>query len=565
MVNIHLKTKQKRTYDAIVVGSGISGGWAAKELCEKGLSTLLLERGRDVVHRKDYPTATKAPWELPHRGVLTEKFLKENPIASSCYAVNEATSHFFVKDAAQPYIQEKPFNWIRGYQVGGKSLTWGRWTQRWSNLDFGANKRDGVGIDWPIRYEELAPWYSYVEKFVGISGNLDGIPHLPDGVFQTPMQMNCVETHLKESIESKWVDRKLIISRTANLTEAKEGRGPCMYRDKCARGCPFGGYFSSNSATLPAASATGNLTLRPNSLVESIIYDEVTEKATGVRVIAEGGNDVEEFYAKVIFINAGTLNTTALLLNSISTRFAQGFGNDSGVLGHYLMDHNYRASLGGEHEGFKDKTTFGNRPTGVYIPRFRNVGNDFRDDFIRGYAFAAGATRRVGDYSVDTLGAGLKSARSRFDVWDIWMTGMGECLPYYENKVSLSRDSKDPHGLPQLVIDCEFKENEEAMLRDILTTGSEMLESAGFKNIYAEDTKKPPGLGIHEMGTARMGKDPASSILNSHNQVWGAPNVFITDGSCMVSSACQNPSLTYMALTARAVNHAVSEVRKSNL
>lgn len=565
MSNINIQAKKDRTYDAIVIGSGISGGWAAKELCEKGLKTLVLERGRNVEHLKDYPTALKAPWELPHRGRLTLDFLQDNPVMASCYAVDESTQHFFVKDAEQPYVQKKPFNWIRGYQVGGKSLVWGRWTQRWSDLDFEANIRDGIAIDWPIRYKDIAPWYSYVERFVGISGNKDGIAHLPDGEFQAPMEMNCLEKHFKKSIENRWSDRKLIISRTANLTEQLEGRGPCMYRDKCARGCPFAGYFSSNTATLPAAAKTGNMVLRPNATVASILYDEKKGKATGVSLLDASGKSTEEFYAKIIFVNAGTLNSTALMLNSVSGRFPNGFGNDSGALGHYLMDHNYRASLGGEHEGFQDKTTFGRRPTGVYIPRFRNIGDDSIPDFIRGYAFAAGGSRRMGDYSEQLLGAPLKAARSRPDVWDLWMTGMGECLPYAENKVTLSSDKKDPFGLPQLEIDCEFKENELQMLQDILRTGREMLENAGFTNIYASDTQKPPGLGIHEMGTARMGRDPKTSVLNAFNQVWAAPNVFVTDGSCMTSSACQNPSLTYMALTARAADHAVSELKKRNL
>jgi choline dehydrogenase-like flavoprotein len=563
--NLNNKAVNKNTYDAIVIGSGISGGWAAKELCEKGLKTLVLERGRDVQHIKDYPTALQNPWDMPHRGRLPLEFLEKNPIAASCYAVDESTQHFFVKDEEQPYVQTKPFNWIRGYQVGGKSLMWARWTQRWSDLDFEANAKDGVGIDWPIRYKDIAPWYSYVEKFVGISGNRDGILHLPDGEFLKPMGMNCLENHFKESIENTWPDRHLIISRTANLTEPIKGRGPCMYRDKCSRGCPLSGYFSSNSATLPAAAATGKLALRPHSVVESLIYDEKKNKAIGVNVLDADGKNLQAFYANLIFVNAGTLNSTALLLNSKSDRFPEGFGNDSEVLGHYLMDHNYRASLGGEHEGFQDKTTFGKRPTGVYIPRFRNLGKEQDASFKRGFAFAAGGSRRQGDYGEPSLGASLKAALSRPDVWDLWMTGMGECLPYYENKVSLSPDKKDPLGLPQLEIDCEFKENELLMLQDILQTGSEMLAKAGFKNIYASDTEKPPGLGIHEMGTARMGKDPKTSILNGHNQVWAAPNVFVTDGSCMASSACQNPSLTYMALTARAVDFAVIELKKRNL
>jgi choline dehydrogenase-like flavoprotein len=556
---------QKHTFDAIVIGSGMTGGWAAKEFCEKGLKTLVLERGRNVEHIKDYPTATKQPWEFTYRGQLSGKIREKNPIVSKCYAFSEATEHFFVKDNEHPYQQTKPFNWIRGYQVGGKSLTWARWTQRWSDLDFTANAREGIAVDWPIRYADIAPWYSYVEKFVGISGNRDGIPHLPDGEFLPPMEMNCLEKHLKTKIESSYPDRHLIISRTANLTKGLHDRGPCQYRDLCNRGCPFGGYFSSNSATLPAARKTGNLTLRSLAVVHSIIYDEHRQKAIGVRVIDAVDNSSTEYFAKIIFVNAGTLNTTLLLLNSTSSRFPNGFGNDSGVLGHYLMDHNYRAHLGGSYEGFQDQYYAGRRPTGVYIPRFRNVGKDIQQDFVRGYAFAAGGYRRGGDLTGQELGADLKSAMQKPGVWDMWMTGMGECLPYADNKVSLSTDKTDAWGIPQLVIDCEYKDNERQMLKDILTSGAEMLERAGFKNIEAYDGGDAPGLGIHEMGTARMGRDPKTSVLNAHNQVWSAKNVFITDGACMTSNACQNPSLTYMALTARAADYALGELKKMNI
>ncbi len=552
-------------FDAIVIGSGITGGWAAKELCEKGLKTLVLERGRNVEHIKDYPTATKGPWEFPHRDKVSLKLKEENPIASSCYQFSESTQHFFVKDNEHPYIQHKPFDWIRGYQVGGKSLIWGRWTQRWSDLDFEANAKEGIGIDWPIRYKDIAPWYSYVEKFVGISGNKDGIPHLPDGEFLPPMEMNCVEKHLRKSIESNYRDRQLIISRTANLSKGLTNRGPCQYRDKCARGCPFAGYFSSNSATLPAASATGNLTLRPHSVVHSIIYDESTKKASGVKVIDAISGEEINFSARLIFVNAGTLNTTLLLLNSVSNRFPNGFGNDSGVLGHYLMDHNYRGHLEAQYEGFSDQYYFGRRPTGVYIPRYRNVGNDKQSDYIRGFAIAAGASRRTGNVVEDTIGADYKKALSEPGVWDLWMNGMGECLPYYDNQVTLSATQKDKWGMPLLEINCEYKENELKMLKDILQSGAEMLEKAGFTNIEAYDSEQNPGQGIHEMGTARMGHDAKTSVLNKHNQVWGAKNVFVTDGACMTSSACQNPSLTYMALTARAVDFAVEELKKYNL
>jgi choline dehydrogenase-like flavoprotein len=553
------------TYDAIVIGSGISGGWAAKELCEKGLKTLVLERGRNVEHVKDYPTAMTKPWELPHRDNLTASVIKENPIAARCYQFTESTQHFFVKDNEHPYIQTRPFDWIRGYQVGGKSLLWARWTQRWSDLDFEANAKDGIAIDWPIRYRDIAPWYSYVEKFVGISGNKDGIPHLPDGEFLPPMEMNCLEKHLKEKIESNYEGRHLIISRTANLSKGLKDRGPCQYRNLCARGCPYAGYFSSNSATLPAARATGNLTLMPFSVVHSIIYDDDTQRAKGVRVINAETNQSAEYFAKIIFVNAGTINSTALLMNSKTARFPNGLGNDSGALGHYLMDHNYRGRLGGEYEGFKDQYYFGRRPTGVYIPRYRNVGKDVQSAFKRGYAFACGASRGTGNVHEENIGAEFKEALTEAGNWGMWMTGMGECLPYYDNKISLSATKTDKWGMPLIEIDCEYKENEVNMLKDMLESGAEMLEKAGFKNIETTDTKQAPGLGIHEMGTARMGRDRKTSVLNEHNQVWGAKNVFVTDGSCMTSNACQNPSITYMALTARAVSFAVDELKKMNL
>ncbi|MEO6637050.1 MAG: GMC family oxidoreductase [Ginsengibacter sp.] len=543
----------------------MTGGWSAKEFCEKGLKTLVLERGRNVEHNKDYPTATLKPWQLPHRDVLTSKVLAENPIVSKCYQFSEATQHFFVKDNEHPYVQVKPFDWIRGYQVGGKSLLWARWTQRWSDLDFEANAKQGIAVDWPIRYKDIATWYSYVEKFVGISGNKDGIPHLPDGEFQPPMEMNCIEKHFKSSVESSYTNRHVIISRTANLTRGLNGRGPCQYRDLCARGCPFAGYFSSVSASLPAGYATGNLTLRPFSVVHSIIYDREKNKATGVRVIDAETKKMTEYFAKVIFLNAGTINSTLVLLNSTSSSFPDGLGNTNDVLGHYLMDHNYRGSMGGSYEGYADQYYYGRRPAGIYIPRFRNVGNDVQKDFIRGFAIAAGGSRSKGNVSDYTIGASYKEQLSEPGAWNVWMTGMGECLPYEENKVALSKDKKDAWGMPTLEIDCEYKTNEVAMLKDILSSGAEMLEKAGFKDIHAFDSNQSPGLGIHEMGTARMGKDPKTSILNAHNQVWDVKNVFVTDGACMASNACQNPSLTYMALTARAANYAVEELKKGNL
>ena len=553
------------TFDAIVIGSGMSGGWAAKELCEKGLKTLVLERGRNVDHIKDYPTANLDPWELKYRNNLTTEMLKENPIISKSYAYTEATQHFFVKDKEHPYIQHKPFDWFRGYQVGGKSLLWARWTQRWSDLDFEANAKQGIGVDWPIRYKDIAPWYSYVEKFVGISGNRDGIPHLPDGEFQPPMEMNCIEKHFKNSVESTFKNRHVIISRTANLTKGLNGRGPCQYRDKCSRGCPFSGYFSSVTATLPAAKATDNMSLRPFSVVHSIIYDADKKRATGVRVIDANTKETTDYFAKIIFVNAGTINSTLILFNSTSSAFANGLGNNNDVLGRYLMDHNYRAHLGGQHDGFQDQYYFGKRPAGIYIPRFRNVGSDVQKDFIRGFAIAAGGSRRTGAAGEASIGAEFKDQLSEAGPWDMWLTGMGECLPYAENRVTISKDKKDDWGMPTVEIDCEYKQNELSMLNDIMASGSEMLEKAGFKNIYAYDGEGAPGQGIHEMGTARMGKDPKISILNAYNQIWDAQNVFVTDGSCMASNACQNPSLTYMALTARAADYAVSELKKGNI
>lgn len=564
---INGKAKQSNTYDAIVIGSGMSGGWAAKELCEKGMKTLVLERGRNVEHIKDYTTATKQTWELPHRGRLPAKVLEENPVVSKCYAFDEATEHFFVKDNAHPYIQSKPYDWIRGYQVGGKSLMWARMTQRWSEFDFESNARDGIGNDWPIRYGDLAPWYSYVEKFIGISGNKDGLYQIPDGEFLPPMELNCVEKHFQDSVNSNYADRRVVVSRIANLSQQHNGRGPCQYRNLCHRGCPFGGYFSANSATLPAAMATGNMTLRPFSVVHSIIYDDQKQKATGVRVIDSETGASMEYYANIIFVNASTLNTTLILLNSTSSRFPNGLGNDSGVLGHYLMNHNYRGRVWGEHEGFEDMYYYGRRPGGWYLPRFRNLGKDKQAGFLRGYSFSGGASRRRGNLQEgdEPIGAAFKEKLTEVGPWSMGMTGMGEHLPYFENKVTLSKDKKDKWDMPLLEIDCEYGENELSMLKDLLSTGAEMMEKAGFKNVRQNDSEQAPGLDIHEMGTARMGKDPKTSVLNGNNQMHAVKNVFVTDGACMASSACQNPSLTYMALTARAVDYALRELNKQNI
>ena len=563
---INGKGTDENTYDAIVIGSGISGGIAAKELCEKGLKTLVLERGRMVEHLKDYPTANMHPWQFKHRGAIPQKIKDENPVVSRCYAFSEATEHFFVKDTEHPYTQKKPFDWIRGYQVGGKSLLWARWTQRWSDLDFEANAKEGIAIDWPIRYKDISPWYSHVEKFAGISGNKDGLAVIPDGEFLPPMEMNCLEKHVKKQLAQHYSDRHLVISRTANLSVAHEGRGPCQYRSLCERGCPFGGYFSSNSASLPAAEKTGNLTIRPFSVAQSIIYDKDSGKATGVRIIDTNTKEAIEYYSKIVFVNAATLNSTLLLLNSTSDRFPNGMGNDSGELGHNLMDHNYNCKVEGEHEGFKDNYYLGRRPTGTYLARFRNVGSDKQNDFTRGYAYACGGSRSAGSEKGETLvGQALKEDLTQLGPWKFGFSGMGECLPYHENRVTLSKDKTDEWGMPLLQIDAEYKANETAMTKDMIHTAMEMLDRMNFKNIEDKKEVRNIGLNIHEMGTARMGHSPKTSVLNKHNQVWGAENVFVTDGSCMTSSACQNPSLTYMALTARAADFAVKALKRMNL
>lgn len=559
--------KAQHTYDAIVIGSGMSGGWAAKELCEKGLKTLVLERGRNVEHVKDYKTAMLEPWEMAYRGQRTPQFVKENPILSQCYAADGTTEHFFVKDREHPYEQVKPFSWIRGYQVGGKSLMWARWTQRWSDLDFEANAREGIAVDWPIRYADLAPWYSYVEKFAGISGNRDGIAVIPDGEFLPPMEMNSLELHMKGAVESRWADRRIVISRSANLTVPHLGRGLCQYRNRCARGCPFSGYFSANSATLPAAAATGNLTLRTDSVVHSIIYDEQKGRATGVRVIDAHTKEVTEFFAKIIFVNGGTINTTLMLLNSKSARFPNGLGNDSGQLGHNLMDHNYRVKVQAQHDGFQDKYYYGRRPTGALLPRFRNVQPDEKHGFLRGYSFSIFGSRGRGVNQPDDppIGAKFKENSTKLGAWNLWMNCMAEHLPSFDNQVTLSPDKVDAWGMPIIRIDCQHHENENAMVKDIMMTAGEIAEASGFRDIRVNDTKETPGLGIHEMGTARMGRDPKTSVLNGFNQMHAVKNVFVTDGACMTSSAWQNPSLTYMAITARAADNAVSELKKQNL
>ncbi len=553
-------------YDAIVVGSGISGGWAAKELCEKGLKTLLLERGRDVKHVKDYPTANMDPWELPNRNMLSQEDIKNYPVQRTVYHFGQDDKHFFVKDPEHPYTQEKPFWWIQGNQVGGKSLLWSRHTFRWSDLDFEANAKEGVGVDWPLRYKEIAPWYDYVERFIGVSGKNEGLPQLPDGQFIPPFEMNCLEKHLKQTIEEKFKGRNLIQSRMAVLTQPHNGRGKCMSRNLCHRGCPYGAYFSSNSSTLPAAYATGNLTLRPFSTVESVIWDNKKNKATGVRIIDTETMKTYEYFAPLIFLNASALATTKILLQSTSDRFPNGFANDSGVVGHYLMDHYSGPGAAAQFDILRDKYYFGQRSTSVYIPRFQNLQKKDRN-FNRGYAYEVYVSRAEWTRGYHEAGTGeeWKDSLSAPGPWQASMFAFGECLPDYKNRVYLDKDKKDKWGLPILNVEMEYGENEKSMRPTMISDAMEMLQSGGPIGVSEITDASVPGMTIHEMGTARMGNDPKTSVLNRFNQCHDAPNVFITDGACMDSTACQNPSLTYMALTARACNYAVAELKKGNI
>lgn len=559
---INNKATKQNTYDAIIVGSGISGGWAAKELCEKGLKVLLLERGRQVNH-PDYATATKSTWEFPHHLSLTQEEKSRNFVQSRHYSYREDNKHFYINDQENPYTETKRFDWIRGDIVGGRSLLWARACYRWSDLDFEANLRDGIAIDWPIRYKDIAPWYDYVESFIGVSGNRDGIPHLPDGQFQPPFEMNAVEKYFKEKIETVYQDRKVIMGRTANLTQPVKGRGQCMSRDLCHRGCPFGAYFSTNSSTMPAAFATGNLTVRPHSLVNKVIYDELKQKATGVEIIDTETNKTEVFNANLIFLNASTVATAFILLNSVSTRFPNGLGNGSGQVGRNLMDHHKGLSFNAKIEGFEDKYYYGRRPVPLYIPRFKNI-NTKSAGFLRGYHFGASAFRSANS-AEGIIGEELKQTLSEPGPWQINLYAYGECLPYTDNRVTLDNSKKDKWGRPLVVIDCEFKENEKAMHNDMALAGKEMLEKIGLKDFSVKGNISFPGNANHEMGIARMGNNPATSVLNKFNQMHEVKNVFITDGSCMTSGACLNPSLTYMALTARACDYAVKELKRLNM
>lgn len=560
----------KNTYDAIVIGSGISGGWAAKELCEKGLKTLVLERGRQVNHREDYPTMHTPPWEFPLRGRLPLEVRKENPVVSRCYAFKDDADHFFVKDKEHPYIQEKPFDWIRGYQVGGKSLLWARQVQRWSSFDFEGPGRDGFAVDWPIRYEDIAPWYSYVERFIGVSGNKDGLDTLPDGEFLPPWEMNKVEKLVQERILQAYPDRKFVIGRCAHLTQPQphhiaQGRGQCMARSLCQRGCPFGAYFSSNASTLPAAVATGNLTLRPHSVVHSLIFDDVKGKVTGVRIVDALSKETTEYFAKIVFVNASALNSNLILLNSKSNRFPNGLGNDNGLLGTHIAFHNYRGSISARMEGHLDSYYYGRRPTAVMLPNFRNVKKQ-EMDFLRGYMsfYSAGRSGWGGARSED-FGADFKAANAEAGPWGVYMMMQGETIPKRTNRVYLDDTLADEWGVPQLRVDVGYDENDEKSLRDFLDQGAEMLEKAGCTEIRQNDSRQAPGLDIHEMGGVRMGRDPQTSLLGKFHQMHACPNVYVTDGACMTSTGTQNPSLTYMAFTARAVDHAVSALKRGDL
>ena len=563
--------KLKEEYDAIVIGTGVSGGWAAKELCENGLRTLVLERGPMVEHINDYTTMFLDPWDFELRGQPSfEETKRQQKQARTGYVTDKANAHFFVDDIKHPYNETKRFDWIRGYHVGGRSLTWGRQSYRLSDLDFTANRKEGIAVDWPIRYKDISPWYDYVESYIGVSGEKLGLPQLPDGIFEPPMELNCVEEHLKNSLTDNFNDRVLTIGRVAHITSDKQyiGRSKCQYRNRCIRGCPFGAYFSSNSSTLPAAERTKNMVIRPNSIAYEITYDDALKKAAGVKIIDANTKEKLEFSAKIIFCCASTVPTTSILMQSRSDRFPNGLGNDSGELGHNIMDHHIDAGASGRFDGFKDKYYTGRRPNGIYIPRFRNLGDKKTENknFLRGYGYQGSGGRWSLSQEALQLGYGSEFKEKILDPgdWRISLDGFGECLPYHENKMTLDYNRLDEWGLPTVTFDAEWKENELTMRKDMVSQAVEMLEKAGFKDIKTHDIEAAPGIGIHEMGTARMGRDPKTSILNEFNQIHTVPNVYVTDGSCMTSSGTQNPSLTYMAITARAANHAAKQFKNNN-
>jgi choline dehydrogenase-like flavoprotein len=562
-------------YDAIVVGSGISGGWAAKELTEKGLKVLVLERGKNIEHVKDYKNANKDVWDFPLRNGVTQKMKEDYPHLKRDYPLRESMVDNnwspWANDKDNPYEEKKRFDWFRGYIVGGRSLLWGRQSYRFNKWDFEANAKEGIAVDWPVRYDEIAPWYSYVEKFAGIQGSKEGLDVLPDGEFLPAMDMNCAEKDVAAKLKAHYKgQRSMFIGRSANITQPKpeQNRVNCQYRNRCWYGCPFGAFFSSNAATLPVAQKTGNLTLVADKIVTKVLYDKDKKRATGVEVIDTNDSKTYEYKAKIIFLCASTFNSTWILMNSATDVWPQGLGSSSGELGHNVMDHHFKLGASGKVEGFSDKYEYGRRPTGIYIPRFRNVYDDKRD-YLRGFGYQGGAHRgRKGldDIAEFTIGADLKAAMSEpQDYWDMGILAFGEMLPYHDNTISLSKTKKDKWGLPVLEMDVEIKENEIKMRKDMVNDAVEMLTNAGVKDVSSYDNGYAVGMGIHEMGTARMGRDPKTSVLNGNNQVWDAPNVFVTDGSFMTSGSCVNPSLTYMAFTARAVDFAVNELKKQNL
>jgi choline dehydrogenase-like flavoprotein len=557
---------QSETFDAIVVGSGISGGWAAKELTERGLRVLMLERGKNVEHIKDYGNALKTPWEYPHRGGRTLAMEEAYPVLKRDYPLNEKNLDWWASDEDSPYTEIKRFDWYRGYHVGGRSLLWGRQSYRLGDLDFEANAREGIAVDWPIRYNDLAPWYDHVERYAGISGSREGLAQLPDGQFQPAMPLNCVEEIVAGRVVSTFPGRRIIPGRVANLTQNLPGRGACQYRNACWLGCPFGAYFSTQSSTLPPARATGRLTLRTFAIVTDLVYDRDRKRARSVRVLDAMTGQTTEYSARVIFLCASALNSTWLLMRSATDVWPGGLGSSSGELGHNLMDHHFRCGANGDFAGHEDHYVYGRRPTGFYIPRFRNLAGEKRD-YLRGFGYQGSASRQGWERAVAELGVGgaFKDAMAQPGPWRIGATAFGEMLPNHANRITLDTTRTDKWGLPVLAIDCATGENERLMRRDMMNDLAEMLEAAGATKVQVYDNDYAPGMGIHEMGTARMGRDAKTSVLNGRNQVWECPNVFVTDGACMTSSACQNPSLTYMALTARAAAFAVEELKRGNL
>ncbi len=573
MQGLQILEKNSGTFDAIVIGAGMSGGWAAKELCEHGLKTLVLEKGRMVNHVRDYPTMNQDAWQMEHRGALSSVAAERQQIQCRSGFIGESSNHFFADDIDNPYQEERRFDWIRGHQVGGRSLTWGRHTYRWSDMDFTANAREQIAIDWPVRYTDIAPWYSYVEKFVGISGEKLGLAQVPDGEFLPAFEMNCLEKEFKSKVASKLNGRTVTIGRVAHLTDPQPwhlelGRGKCQLRNRCSRGCPFGAYFSSNSATLPAANKTGNLSIRPDSVVHSLIFDEKTQKVTGVRIIDQSDMTSHEFYAKIIFLCASAPASAQIMLHSTSVRFANGLGNDSGELGHNIMDHHYHVGAMGEYEGFQDQYYKGRRPTGIYIPKYVNIdGQSQNSSFLRGFGYqgSSGRSSWGRGNGQPQVGAAFKENLFKPGDWNLSLMGFGEVLPDHNNRMYLSKDKKDKWGIPQIVFDASHGANEMKMREQIKSDAVQMLEVSGFKNIVGFDNIGGLGNGVHEMGTARMGHDPKTSVLNKWNQVHAVKNLYVTDGSFMTSSNCVNPSITYMAFTARAVDHAITELKKGSL